>query len=317
MMKLRWLADSSERPVRSALAVAMPDLAVEKLAVRARHPQPNPLYWSSSALINDDLEMKFSWSQVRAVRLHREGLLLQRLADQALGLRLPELVALNADPVVVVTKHLPGQPLSRDAASDLNGPRLECVAGQLAGFLLALHRVPAAAILEGLPEITPTAQSDTAALRARYGRLVDEDRAMLVHRWCDWVDGVLTAPGPDPVLVHGDLHGHNQLWDLETGELVAILDLEECGMGDPHFDFRYLPDSSSTTHFLLAVVDTYQRGSGTSLSLERIMAWHTLTALGDALWRTEAGVPLPGGGDARTYVDGLQSLFDALEITTS
>ena len=32
------------------------------------------------------------------------------------------------------------------------------------------------------------------------------------------------------------------------------------------------------------------------------MAWHVLTSLGDAMWRTEAGVALPGGGTATTNV---------------
>lgn len=303
--------------VRGALAAAMADLAVEKLTVRPRQAASNPLYWSSSAFINDDLVVKFAWSQVRAVRLHREGVLLQRLADRAPGLRLPELVALNANPVVVVTKQLAGEPLSWGAGNDLSGRRLESVTGDLADFLLTLHRLPTADILEGLPGITPTAQADTAMLRARYGRLVDDERAMLVHEWCDWVDGVLAASDPDAVLVHGDLHGHNQLWDFEAGALVAVLDLEECGVGDPNFDFRYLPGNWSSIELLLAVVDTYQRRSDASLSLERIMAWHTLTALGDALWRTEAGVQLPGGGDACTYVDEVQDRLNDLRITTS
>jgi aminoglycoside phosphotransferase (APT) family kinase protein len=183
--------------------------------------------------------------------------------------------------------------------------------------LWALHLLPTAEILGGLPGVRPTAQADTAMLRARYGRLVDNERAMLVHEWCDWVDGVLSAPDSHAVLVHGDFHGHNQLWDFETGELIAVLDLEECGLGDPHFDFRYLPGNSSSIELLLAVADAYQRQSGASLSLERIMAWHALSVLGDALWRTEASVELPGGGDARTYVDHVQDRLNDLGITTS
>lgn len=53
---------------------------------------------------------------------------------------------------------------------------------------------------------------------------------------------------------------------------------------------------------MVAVMDAYERLSGRRPSTERIMAWHILTALGDALWRTEAGVALPGGGTATTYV---------------
>ena len=44
------------------------------------------------------------------------------------------------------------------------------------------------------------------------------------------------------------------------------------------------------------------------------MAWHVLTALGDAMWRTEAGVALPGGGTATTYVDRLSLELEALEL---
>ena len=311
-MRLGWLAECSEAEVRRALGAAMPGLAVEQLGIRPRIPQPNPLYWSASATVDDRLVVKFAWSHVRAVRLHREGLLLGRLAARAPALRLPALVALHADPVVLVTEQLPGEPMSGDAGRDLLGPRLQCVARALADFLVTLHALPAAEVLSGLPEVTPTAQSDTAVLRARYGGLVDDGRAALVLRWCDWIDGVLDGNGPDDVLVHGDLHGHNQLWDLATGALVAVLDLEECGVGDPHFDLRYLPGSWSSNELLLAVVEGYRQRSGTALSLERIMAWHVLTALGDALWRTEAGVELPGGGDARTSVDDVRDRLEDL-----
>ena len=43
------------------------------------------------------------------------------------------------------------------------------------------------------------------------------------------------------------------------------------------------------------------------------MAWHIRTVLGDALWRTEAGVPLPGkGGTAGTWVDELDDRMRAV-----
>jgi hypothetical protein len=57
------------------------------------------------------------------------------------------------------------------------------------------------------------------------------------------------------------------------------------------------------------VVDAYQHDSGRRLQPERIMAWHTLTHLGDALWRTEQGVDLPGGGTAASWVDDLADRF--------
>jgi hypothetical protein len=56
--------------------------------------------------------------------------------------------------------------------------------------------------------------------------------------------------------------------------------------------------------------------TGRRLSLERIMALHVRTTLGDALWRSEADLPLllprPGGGTADDYVDELAARFALL-----
>ena len=116
------------------------------------------------------------------------------------------------------------------------------------------------------------------------------------------------------VLVHGDLHGYNQVWNPASSSLVAVVDFEESGVADRHFDLRYLPSNARGPELVLAVVDAYERLSGQRLAIERVMAWHVLTALGDALWRTEAGVALPGGGTATTYVDALQVMLARLDL---
>jgi aminoglycoside phosphotransferase (APT) family kinase protein len=56
--------------------------------------------------------------------------------------------------------------------------------------------------------------------------------------WCDWADAVLAAPGP-AVLVHGDLHGDNQV--LEHDELRLVVDLETAGAAQPEYDLRTFP----------------------------------------------------------------------------
>ena len=116
------------------------------------------------------------------------------------------------------------------------------------------------------------------------------------------------------VLVHGDLHGYNQVWDRASASLLAVVDFEGSSIADPHFDLRYLPSNSHGPQLLLAVVAAYEQLSGRRLSIERVMAWHVLTALGDAMWRTETGVALPGGGTAATYVDRLSLELAALEL---
>jgi aminoglycoside phosphotransferase (APT) family kinase protein len=312
-VSIGWLRDGSEPSIRRAVHAALPGLVITRLEIRPRYSSPNPLYWSSSAVINDAFVVKFAWSEVRAIRLHREAVLIERLHLADRELRLPELIAVTDDPVAVVTRRLDGEPLSWGGGSDLRGPRAKRVAVDLAEFLVTLHGTPAESVLHDLAVVVPTAQGNTSALRARYPRLVTEARASQVLTLCDWVDRVLDDVY-DPVLVHGDLHGHNQLWNFTTGELVAVVDLEECGLGDPHFDFRYLPGNSPSTDLVVAVVDAYEQRSQRRLRLDRIIAWHALSVLGDAMWRTEAGLELPGGGNANTYVDDLERRMSSIAV---
>jgi hypothetical protein len=54
--------------------------------------------------------------------------------------------------------------------------------------------------------------------------------------------------------------------------------------------------------------------TGTTLDVDRIMAWHLRTVLGDALWRAEAGVALPDNRTPAQWVDDLADRFAALGI---
>ena len=53
---------------------------------------------------------------------------------------------------------------------------------------------------------------------------------------------------------------------------------------------------------------------GTTLSLDRIMAWHLRSHLGDVLWRSEKNVLLSESGAAPDYVDVLAHRFAELNI---
>lgn len=259
--------------------------------------------------------LKFAWSEVRANSLWREGVILQRLGAQCPSLPVPAPVVLHREPALLATRLVEGAPLRWEWARSLAGAGTARVARQLGGFLGQLHGIDAGTVLDGLPVVEPTPQADTEALRRRFPRLVDDHRAGSVLRWCGWVDGVLSEPSPlTDVLLHGDLHGHNQIWDRATSTLFAVVDFEGCGLGDPHFDLRYLPGYAPHLDLTLAVIDAYERHSGRRLAIERVLAWHVLTALGDALWRTEAGIALPGGGTAATYVDELASRFASLGL---
>ena len=65
---------------------------------------------------------------------------------------------------------------------------------------------------------------------------------------------------------------------------------------------------------LTATMRHYQQITGRQLSRERVMAWHLRNALGDALWHSEAGIPLPGHRTPPRWVDDLAARFTALGI---
>ncbi|WP_433040828.1 hypothetical protein [Dactylosporangium sp. CS-033363] len=73
-----------------------------------------------------------------------------------------------------------------------------------------------------------------------------------------------------------------------------------------------LPDPTTHTEPVPAqFVTQYQRLTGTTVDLDRVMAWHLRTVLGNALWRTEAGVALPDGRTPAQWVDDPTGRFQA------
>ncbi len=93
------------------------------------------------------------------------------------------------------------------------------------------------------------------------------------------------------------------------------MDFENCGLAEPEFDFRVLPVFGPGVDLLVATIDRYEALSGRTLDPARIMALHLVNYLGDALWRTEAGVPLPEPGDTPSaYVEEAAGRLAALGI---
>jgi aminoglycoside phosphotransferase (APT) family kinase protein len=283
-------------------------MADRPVVVNYRVVTSNPRYFQGSATVDGAYIVKFAWSEPAARRIIHEGRVLAALATRTQRLPVPAVVAADANPAVLITRLVGGEPVSWEAATEVSGDRRRRLVGDLALFLAGFHDratlgvVGAAAVGPEAPE----PQATTAALRARFGRYVKPAQRSVVADWCDWVDEVLATPA-DEVLLHGDLHGYNLVWDSSSGALLLVADFESAGLGDPAFDFRYLPGYAATVDLFLEVRRCYEQISGRVLDVERVMAWHMRTVLGDALWRTEAGVPLPGsGGTASSWVDELE-----------
>ncbi|HEY7146973.1 MAG TPA: phosphotransferase [Streptosporangiaceae bacterium] len=187
---------------------------------------------------------------------------------------------------------------------------------QLACFLAALHHPAARERAEAAVGKLTSAQlppATTTVLRDQFGRWARPDQRQAVLHGCDWADAVLASPAP-AVLVHGDLHGDNQVWDRD--ELRLVVDFETIGAAEPEYDLRAFPgpEMGPGVQLLTATMRHYQQITGRQLSAERVMAWHLRNALGDALWRSQAGIPLPDHRTPPQWVDDLAARFSALGI---
>jgi hypothetical protein len=317
-MPLTWLPNRSIESLRNALTRVEPELSSGEISLMSWIEQSNPLWHGGSALLDGSLVAKFAWSEPAAKRVWHEAQILTVLGSHTTPLRTPRVVVASSDPALVVTEFVAGVPLLYDRVAESDRPSLERTGSELAQFLAGLHRpdVLADVISETGPLATPVPQATTQAIRERLSPWIRSDQIALVGEWCDWADGVLTAAQRE-VMAHGDLHGHNQVWDSEREELRAVVDFGESGPVEAEFDFRYLPSQGPTVDLLVATCAKYVECAGTSIDLARVMAWHLRTVLGDALWRSEARVPLPDGGTPAEWVDALRSRLAELELATS
>jgi aminoglycoside phosphotransferase (APT) family kinase protein len=311
---MRWLAECSAEALGEALPVVAPALSGFPVAVPSPDPaaKRDPLWWSSSAVVGERFVAKFAWSRPAALRLMREIGVLSALGREPRVPFLPEVVASSTDPVLLITRLVPGASLF-DVIGSIDPDR---GGRQLAQFLAALHHPAARQRAEAVVGKLTGAHlppATTATLRQRFGRWARADQRRIIMRWCDWADAVLTQAGP-AVLVHGDLHGDNQVWDRD--ELRIVIDLETAGAAEPEYDLRTFPGPAMGpgVELLTSVMRHYQQITGCQLSAERVMAWHLRTALGDALWRSEARIPLADHRTPPEWVDDLAARFSMLGI---
>src|ERR1700754_1485026 len=108
---MRWLAERSADAVAEALREVAPELREYPIVLREVANEDDPLWWAATAILGEDYVVKFAWSQPAALRLAHEIKVLAALAREPAVPYLPEVVASSTDPVLLVTRLVPGKPL--------------------------------------------------------------------------------------------------------------------------------------------------------------------------------------------------------------
>jgi aminoglycoside phosphotransferase (APT) family kinase protein len=324
MDRLGWLSEYSESALRSALRVAGAGLDRLPIELTGTNDLSRPTWASGSATVDGRFLAKFAFSEPTAVRVWHEARVLNLLADLP-AFDVPKVVAFSPDPACLATRIVDGGvPFSFELVRGSLPARVDAIGAELARFLASLHAPQILALArerlgDRLRTPEPGLQATTDELRLRFMPMIDARQRARVRRWCDWADQQLAAPS-EAVFVHGDFHPYNQLWDPRDLRLLLVADFETSGVAEPEYDFRVIPSFGPGVDLLSSTVDEYAALTGRRLSIERIMALHVRTTLGDALWRSEAGLPLllprPGGGTPGDYVDELAERFGLLGIET-
>jgi aminoglycoside phosphotransferase (APT) family kinase protein len=285
---MKWLAEWSAAALGEALQAVAPELSGCPVTVPVPDPaaKADPLWWSSSAAVGERFIAKFAWSRPAALRLATEIGLLTALAREPRVPFLPPVVASSTDPLLLITRRVAGASLF-EVVDSIDRDR---AGQQLARFLAALHHPAARERAEAAVGKLTGAQlppATTSTLRERFGTWARPDQRHTVIRWCDWADAALASPGP-AVLVHGDLHGDNQVWD--HGELRLVVDFETAGAAEPEYDLRTFPGPGMGpgVELLTAVMRHYQQSTGRQLSADR--SWPGICATPSA---TRCGAAKP------------------------
>ena len=147
---------------------------------------------------------------------------------------------------------IPGEPLWRDTFRKIDSQEaVRKVAGQVAGFLKALHSVPVKALHSVASEEAVEIElpvhdtyEESADIYARiqeklFGYMRPDARAWAAGHF----EGFLSDPKNfeyKPVLKHGDFGPSNILFDREQQRVTGVIDFGSSGMGDPAYDFAGL-----------------------------------------------------------------------------
>lgn len=261
---------------------------------------------SNDAWKIDELVLRICWRGDRT-RLQREALILEHLPDEVPHVRLAANGVIE-DLTWTLTHWVPGTMLSHGWA-DLDQTQRRTAAEQLGHALRALHA------WEPSPEVRAAlaarpAQPDTSDVIGADLNPLPVDRALRLVEPATHLENVdqqlvvqlgeeikrlrpidpLRNPS-DGVVVHGDAHLNNVIWD--GMRLVALLDYEWGRLGPPDLELQPLLQYDDATALIRSVVDAYPGIAAHPRFVERLWLYDLSATLRDLLVKA----PLPATGD--------------------
>jgi aminoglycoside 2''-phosphotransferase len=238
-----------------------------------------------------DLVFRFPRHRHVLAQLRAETAVLSTIQSRLpLPVAVPSFVALEGREVgnaFVGHWMLPGEPLWPQILEGLSEAVVDRLAGELGGFLRALHAVPGDAVPVELPltETQPAVEGFYSRVRANlFAHMRPEARARVAELFDRYLDQARHF-AYTPVLRHGDFGASNILVDDTSQQVTGILDFNGVAWGDPAYDAAGLLASYGDA-FLERCAITYGEIRG---FLERVRFYRRTFALEEALFGVEHG----------------------------
>jgi aminoglycoside 2''-phosphotransferase len=203
---------------------------------------------SDVVVVNGELIFRFPKYAHVLERLKTETAILRGIQGHV-TLAIPAPIYINLEQravgeAFVGYRRIPGEPLWRDTFRAIDSQEVvQGLAGQIAGFLKALHNVAVEEVL-GIELPVHDTYEESADIYARIQKKLFGFMRRDARAWAEGhFEGFLTDASNliyEPVLKHGDFGPSNILFDREQQQVTGIIDFGSSGMGDPAYDFAGL-----------------------------------------------------------------------------
>jgi aminoglycoside 2''-phosphotransferase len=265
----------------------VPDLDVASVEFNAQGQN------SDVVIVNQEFIFRFPKYAHVLERLKTETAILRSIQG-SVPLAVPAPMFINLERAIVGEalvgyRLIPGEPLWRETFRMIDSQEVvRRLAGQVAGFLKALHSVAVEEVLRSKLPVHDTYE-ECADIYARireklFGTMRPDARDWATGHFEGFLDDVSNLEY-EPVLKHGDFGPSNILFDKEQQIVTGVIDFGSSGLGDPAYDFAGLL-SGYGEGFIASCGDVYPEVKDL---MGRIRFYQGTFALLEALFGVEHG----------------------------
>lgn len=223
---------------RLAIHRAFPALRAAEITQVA---EPSASYVVNVRIDASDTIFRFPLGNEPKQRFSAELKVLKTLAGR-LPCAIPQVEYLSQNPQILGYRRIPGQALTATLIRKMAPAKRTALFNEMAQFLASLHSQDVAAF-----NFLPRNPSKAIPRRIRdqldkFSRLdpSGDCRGFAEQALADFDKA--EYPKNNNVLLHHDFQPKNILADAETGRMTGVIDFNDLWTGDPHWDFRHLPN---------------------------------------------------------------------------